>query len=331
MQKNGAIKFEKGIFVLSLDFELIWGTADLGIEHFRKACVIERQVVIDRLLRLFEEFEISATWAILGHLFLDKCESKKGQKHPEIVRPNFSWTKEDWFAHDPCGKEDENSIHLGKSLVEKIRNCKVPQEIGSHSFSHIVFGDEGCSRETAEAEIVESIKVAEEQGIKLKSFVFPRNEIGYLDVLKKYGFSSYRGVEPNWYEDRKVSEKVRRGFRLFDVIRAAAPPTVLPEKDETGMWNIAGSAMYFPMHGFRRHIPVSTRVKRTIKGINAAVAKKEIFHFWFHPTNMVDEMEKMFDGLRQILEYVEKMRNERKLEILTMGEVAESLNNPSQT
>lgn len=329
MSKNGQIKFDKGIFILSLDFELIWGTADLGLEHFRNACVIERQVVIDRLLQLFEEFDISATWAILGHLFLDKCEPQNGIKHPEIVRPNFDWIKEDWFAHDPGGTENEKSIHLGKSLVEKIRNCSVHQEIGSHSFSHIVFGDEDCSRETAETEITESIRVAEEQGINLKSFVFPRNEIGHLDLLKKFGFDCYRGVEPNWYENRSVSEKLRRGLRLFDVIRAATPPTILPQKDDTGMWNIAGSAMYFPMHGFRRHIPVSTRVKRAVKGINAAVAKKEIFHFWFHPTNMVDEMEKMFDGLRQILEYVAKLRDQGKLDVLTMGEVVDSLNKPS--
>lgn len=329
MSKDGQTKFDKGIFTLSLDFELIWGTADLGLEHFRKVCVIERQIVIDRLLQLFEEFDISATWAILGHLFLDKCEPQNGIKHPEIARPNFNWIKEDWFAHDPCGTENEKSIHLGKSLVEKIRNCRVHQEIGSHSFSHMVFGDAGCSRETAVTEISESIKAAEEQGIKLKSFVFPRNEIGYLDVLKNSGFDCYRGVEPNWYENRRISEKLRRGLRLFDVLRAATPPTVLPKKDESGLWNIPGSAMYFPMHGFRRHIPVSSRVKRTVKGINAAIAKKEIFHFWFHPTNMVDEMEKMFDGLRQILDYVASLRDQGKLEVLTMGEIVDSLNKPS--
>lgn len=325
MQKNGLIKFEKGIFVLSLDFELIWGTADLGLDHFKKACLIERQVVIDRLLQLFEKYEISATWAILGHLFLDKCELTNGEKHPEIARPDFDWTNEDWFAHDPCGVENDDSIHLGKSLVDKIRNCRVHQEIGSHSFSHIVFGDKGCSRETAENEINECVKLAAAQGIELKSFVFPRNEIGYLDVLKKFGFESYRGVEPNWYENRSVSESLRRGLRLFDVLRAATPPTVLPEKNEIGIWNIPGSAMYFPMHGFRRYIPVSRRVSRTIKGLNAAAEKKQIFHFWFHPTNMVDEMDKMFDGLETILKYVGKLRESSEIEVLTMGEVVKLL------
>lgn len=317
-----SVKFEKGIFTVSLDFELIWGTADLGLENFKSLCKIEREVVIDRLLELFEKYNFPATWAILGHLFLDKCEAN----HPEIARPNYSWTSEDWFAHDPGGIETAESIHLGKSLVEKIKNCAVPQEIGSHSFSHIVFGDAGCSQETAENEISECVKIADKQNIKLKSFVFPRNEVGYLDILQKYDFVCYRGVEPNWYEDRNVSEKLRRGMRLFDVLSAANPPVVLPEKTKEGLWNIPGSAMFFPMHGFRRHIPMSLRVKRCLKGLKSAANEKKIFHLWFHPTNMVDEMEKMFGGLEEILQYASNLRDQGDLEFLTMGQICETLN-----
>lgn len=317
----GNIIFEKGIFTLSLDFELIWGTADLGLENFKSLCKIEREIVIARLLELFEKYEFSATWAILGHLFLDKCSGG----HPEITRPNYSWTKEDWFAHDPGGVETDQSIHLGKSLVDKIRNCSIPQEIGSHSFSHIVFGDVGCSNKTAESEIAECVRLADEQGIKLKSFVFPRNEVGYLDVLRKYNFACYRGVEPNWYENRQISESLRRGLRLLDVLRAAAPPVVLPEKAKEGLWNIPGSAIFFPMHGFRRHIPMSLRVKRCLKGLKNAANEKKIFHLWFHPTNMVDEMEKMFAGLEEILQYASDLREQGRLDFLTMGQICESL------
>jgi hypothetical protein len=309
---------EKGIFTISLDFELIWGTADLGLDHFKKICLIERETVIERLLQLFEKYQFSATWAVLGHLFLDHCESN----HPEIVRSDFTWLKEDWFAHDPGGKEDEKSIHLGKSLVEKIRSCSVTQEIGSHSFSHMVLGDARCSPETAESELAECIKIAEKQGVHLTSFVFPRNEIGYLDILKRYGFTSFRGVEPNWYENRSVPEGIRRGLRLFDVLRAATPPTVMPELTREGLWNIPGSAMFFPMHGFRRRIPMSLRVKRAVKGLNAAAKRKEIFHLWFHPTNMVDELEKMFEGLEDILTHAADLQKKGDLEFLTMEQVS---------
>jgi peptidoglycan/xylan/chitin deacetylase (PgdA/CDA1 family) len=319
MSKEFSNNLDKGVFTLSLDFELIWGTADLGLENFKKLCLIERETVIDRLLELFEKYKFPATWAVLGHLFLDKCEAN----HPEIARSEFAWLKEDWFAHDPGGIEDENSIHLGKSLVEKIQNCAVPQEIGSHSFSHIVFGDAGCSPETAESEIAECVRIAEAQGVKLNSFVFPRNEIGYLEVLKKFGFTNFRGVEPNWYENRRVPEAVRRGLRLVDVLRAATPPTVLPEMTKAGLWNIAGSAMFFPMHGFRRHIPMNLRVKRAVKGLNLAAKRREIFHLWFHPTNLTDNLETMFEGLEKILIHAANLREKGDLEFLTMEQISE--------
>ena len=54
---------DRGVLTISLDLELIWGTLDLfGPERFRRACEIERAVVIDRLLDLFTEFDVQATW-----------------------------------------------------------------------------------------------------------------------------------------------------------------------------------------------------------------------------------------------------------------------------
>jgi peptidoglycan/xylan/chitin deacetylase (PgdA/CDA1 family) len=322
-----AVKFERGIFLLSLDFELIWGTADLDLPDFVRQCRLERRFAIDRLLDLFELHDIRATWAVLGHLFLSRCEPVGGRAHPEIVRPQFSWVKADWFWHDPGGAESDESIHLGRSLVDKIRSCAVRQEIGSHSFCHVIFGDPGCSRETAETDVAECVRIAQEQGLQLKSFVFPRNEIGYLDVLKKHGFSCYRGAEPHWYEHRTIPEMIRRGFRLFDVLRGASPPTVVPSVTESGLVNIPGSAMFFPMHGFRRHIPMSVRVKRCIKGLERAARRREIFHLWFHPTNMVAEMETMFSGLNEILTHVSQLRKAGVLDVMTMAEVSARFEN----
>jgi peptidoglycan/xylan/chitin deacetylase (PgdA/CDA1 family) len=310
---------ERGAFTISLDFELVWGTLDIfGPDEFSNVYKYEREHVIDRLLELFVEFEIPATWCILGHLFLDKCSSQNGLKHPEIVRPRHSWHPADWFDHDPCSDSKSSPIFYGRDLVEKIQACRIPQEIGSHSFSHVIFGDKGCSPETAESELAECVKLAREMNLELRSFVFPRNEVGHLDLVREAGFECYRGVEPNWYENRKYPHSFRRMMRLIDVLRAAEPPVVLPEKQENGLWNVPGSAMYFPMNGFRRFIPLSLRTKRAIKGINAAVSEKKIFHLWFHPTNMADEPEKMFSGLREILEYAESLRTSNMLEILPM-------------
>src|SRR6266542_1062459 len=83
VDKGDMKEFDRGVFTISLDLELIWGTLDLfGPARFRKACEQER-LLIDRLLELFVKFRVSATWCILGHLFLDRCEPDGGHKHPE--------------------------------------------------------------------------------------------------------------------------------------------------------------------------------------------------------------------------------------------------------
>ena len=324
LKTANAIELDRGVFTISIDFELIWGTRDLlGSSGFREACERERSIVIDRLLDLFVEFEVPATWCVLGHLFLDQCSVERGGKtHADLVRPQHSWHLEDWFNDDPASSEAEAPLFYGRSLVKKIQNCPVPQEIGCHSFSHAIFGDPGCSREAAESELIACITAARDLGIEMHSFAFPRNIVGHLDLLREFGFISYRGAEPQWYERDSFTPTQKRIGHLWDVITAATPPVVLPDQTESGLWNIPGSMIYFPMHGFRRYIPLSRRVKRAMKGLDSAVKQCRIFHLWFHPTNFADSMDSMFEGLRRILIFARSLREQDRLMFKSMGEIA---------
>jgi peptidoglycan/xylan/chitin deacetylase (PgdA/CDA1 family) len=314
----------RGIFTLSLDFELLWGTIDLyGTEGFRRACETERAVVIDRLLDLLAANGVRATWCIVGHLFLERCPGESPPRHPEIVRPRHAWFPEDWFERDPGGTEATQPLFLARSLVEKIRACRVPQEIGCHSFSHAIFGDPGCSRAAAQSEVLACVRAAAEMGIELRSFAFPRNSVGHLDVLRQFGFTCYRGPGPRWYESDDSPGMLRRLAHLADVLAAASPPTVLPELTEAGLWNIPGSMIYFPMHGLRRYIPVSRRVERARKGLEHAARRREVFHLWFHPTNLADGTDGLFSGLRDILGQASSMKESGALDIMSMAGIAE--------
>src|SRR5262249_26015979 len=168
------------------------------------------------------------------------------------------------------------------------------------------------------------VNVARKFGITMRSFAFPRNQVGHLDVLREYGFTCYRGPGPHWYEKPYLPKPVKRLAHLWDVLTAAQPPTVLPERTAEGLWNIPGSMIYFRMNGLRRFIPLSPRVKRAIKGLEAAVRQKRIFHLWFHPTNLVMETETMFAGLRAILDHACALRERGELAILPMAELAPS-------
>jgi peptidoglycan/xylan/chitin deacetylase (PgdA/CDA1 family) len=316
-------RLPRGVFTLSLDFELIWGTLDLfGPDRFREACRLERGVVFERLLGLLEEFEISATWCVLGHLLLDRCDSSGGPPHPEIVRPTHHWHPGDWFRHDPASDEARAPLFYGATLVERLRASRTPQEIGCHSFSHVIFGDRGCSRETARSEIAACVAAARPLGLELRSFAFPRNSVGHLDVLAEFGFRCYRGPSPTWFERRGSARPHERLGHLFDVLRAAEPPAVAPEPAAFGLINVPASMILFPMHGARRHIPVSRRIQRMQRGLEAAVRQRRVFHLWFHPTNLADEPELMFGALRTTLQQVRRLREQGALEVRTMGELA---------
>lgn len=314
---------DRGVFTLSLDFELIWGTlADYGPGGFERAVERERSEVFDRLLELLTEFEVPATWCVLGHLFLGSCSAVDGVKHPEIVPPG-GMSGNQWFTHDPCTDERRDPLYYGLSLVEKIRACAVPQELGGHSFSHTLFGDRLTMRETAASELAECRRLAAELGLELRSFAFPQNNVGHLDVLPEFGYTSYRGREPVWYE-RPRAGAVRRIGHLWDVLAARTPPVSEPIEALPGLWNLPGSMMYFPMHGLRRHLPVSWRVKRAVKGLDRAARERRIFHLWFHPTNLAVEPERMLAGLRSIFEHAAGLRRDGVIEFEPMSALAAS-------
>jgi peptidoglycan/xylan/chitin deacetylase (PgdA/CDA1 family) len=330
IEAGRVMNLDRGVFTISLDFEMIWGTQDLfGPERFRKACETERACVIDRLLDLLVEYELSATWFVVGHLMLDHCDAHSGLKHPEIVRPTHSWTSKDWFKHDPGGCEVDGSVFLGRSLVKKILACRLPQEIGCHTFSHTIFGDPGCSRASAVSELKACVWLADEMGIEMSSFAFPRNKVGHLDVLREYGFSCYRGPEPEAPMLGCSPDSIKRVANLWKVLVASEPPVGLPEKTESGLWMIPGSMVYFPMHGLRRYIPVRARTRRAIKGLNAAVRQKRIFHLWFHPTNLAEETERMFAGLRRIFDHASLLRVRGQLDVFSMGSLLQASGMPA--
>jgi peptidoglycan/xylan/chitin deacetylase (PgdA/CDA1 family) len=323
-----AARLPRAVFTLSLDFELIWGALDLfGPDAFREACLAERAHVVDRLLALLAELDVRASWLVAGHLLLERCQPVGGVKHPEVVRPTHAWSRGDWFADDPGGDESSAPLFFARSLVERIRQCRVPQEIGGHSFSHVIYGDAGCSRATAESDLDALVAAAEGVGLTLRSFSFPRNRVGHADALAPRGFRTFRTPEPAWWATH--SGAAHRLGHLADVLLAREPPVVLPIRRPDGLVEVPGSMIYFPAHGLRRFLPLSLRVRRAQRGLRAAVREGRVFHLWTHPTNLADETEAMFGGLRRILEDMAELRSRGLMEVRTLGELLPPGEDPS--
>src|SRR5215472_13914167 len=59
-----------GALVISLDFELHWGVRDsASLDENERARLLSARRIVPRMLDLFEEFSIHATWATVGLLF----------------------------------------------------------------------------------------------------------------------------------------------------------------------------------------------------------------------------------------------------------------------
>ena len=312
--------------MLSIDTEMAWGMVHRhGVKENERAYARTREAV-DGLLELLDKYEIRATWAMVGHLMLRSCAPEGGVKHPDVARPDYSWFAEDWFEQDPASGVDDAPFWYGPDILEQIRACRVPQEIGSHSFSHITVGDPGYSREAFATELAKCNELAAERGLELKSFVYPRNIVGHTDVLAEFGFTSYRGDAPCWY-DGYGHFAWRIGHKI-DNFLPHSPPVVLPVK-EGGVWNIPAS-YYYPhseprWNDWGRLMPLWLRTRKIIRGVRKAQKQQRIFHLWFHPYNIASNPERLLKGLDRVLSNVAEQKAAGALDVLSMGDLAEQL------
>jgi peptidoglycan/xylan/chitin deacetylase (PgdA/CDA1 family) len=317
---------QKGAFVISIDTELAWGMVHRrGVEENAYAYARTREAV-GALLRLMERYEIRATWAVVGHLMLESCSPVNGVKHPEVPRPSYSWFEGDWFDQDPATDRAKDPFWYGPEIVDMISGCKVPQEIGCHTFSHMLVGDPGYSAETMRADLSLCRQLARARGLDLKSFVYPRNLVGHLNVLEEFGYESYRGPAPCWYD--RMSGWPWRIAHKVDNFLPVAPPIVFPSR-RGGLWDIPAS-YYYPhstprLGDWGRWLPVWTRVAKSRRALRKAAAQRGVFHIWFHPFNIAADMPRLLRGLEGIFTGVSRLRDKGVLDNLTMGDVVAQL------
>lgn len=313
-----------GTFVLSLDKELVWGSFDHTSDETFARQNPDTRGMCRRLLDLLDEYEIPATWAVVGHLFLRSCErGADGRPHPEIVRPRHAFYKgEDWLERDPCSNREHAPLWYGDDILDDILARRTRHEIGCHSFTHMVYGDPGCSREAAASDLDACMSAAKARGISLKSFIFPRNVEGHHEELRKRGFTSYRGEDPTWFN--RLHGPARRLGHLSDQFLGVAPPLVTAYEASPGLVNIPGSMCLLHRSGIRRYVSPEASIHKGVVGARAAGATGKIFHLWFHPFNLASS-DVLFDVLRGMFAEVAAERARGRLVVKTMNQIAEDV------
>jgi hypothetical protein len=172
----------RGTVTLSLDFEMAWGWqySRRASQHAVELGLHEREQV-PRLLTVFGEFGIPATWATVGHLFLEKCaRGTQGLAHQQMSRLShfenqwWQFNEGDWYQFDPCSDVNRDPAWYARDLVERILNSHVKHEVACHTFSHAGFGD-FCLEDVAASELDACAHVMAPFGLAPSTLVFPGN------------------------------------------------------------------------------------------------------------------------------------------------------------
>lgn len=302
--------------VISLDLELSWGSFDHAHgDALLKMARWTHDVGVPNLLGHLTRNNLSASWAIVGAMM--------GSSLPDVGRlpeVRFAHFPKPWFDYAPkTGDESSHPEWFGASLVRMIREAQPPQEIGFHSFSHVIFGWPGMTRERAIGEYEFCARIAREHGFSPDSFVFPRNSVAYLAELHAAGFTCFRDVDrlPFRFRNQKFTSMAAVLADFF----GASPQLVEPSVKE-GLVAIPGSLMVRYAGGWRRFIPDSGRLRRLRKGLDQACRTGGIFHVWFHPENLYAESPRVENVVAQFLkELSDRVRN-GDVRCLTMGQLA---------
>ena len=311
----------KGIFTISLDFELFWGVRDhRTLENYGEN-IRNVHHVVPRLLELFSKYNVHCTWATVGFLFFN--EKKEMMSYLPVQRPTYE--KKDY---DPYPYLEQNELekiyHFAPALIEQIR--RIPgQEIGTHTFSHFYTLEKNTTIGQFQSDLRAAIAIAKEKGIEIKSIVFPRNQYSdeHIKACLEEGIKIYRGnalsgvYKPTSRENEKL---FRKGTRFADAYinitghHCHAIPAV------SEIINLPASRFLRPYDPKFKMFD-RLKLRRIKQGIKFAAKHGLIYHLWWHPHNFGKYMNENFKFLEQVLEYYHQLNLEGKIESQNMLEI----------
>jgi len=321
-----------GALVISLDFELMWGVHDRtsGASYERNIRGVREAV--PRILELFSQYDVHATWSTVGFLFYSDKSSLLADL-PDML-PSYKDVRLNPYLYmqsnlGEVGPSDR--YHFAPDLIQQI--VQTPgQRVGTHTFSHYYCLAEGQSTDTFQADLRAALRIAERTGIRIESIVFPRNQVmpEYVEICKQLGVRSYRGNPPVWmyrHTEDETDSLAKRMARLLDAYLPLTSPVTLSwsEVNEGGMSNVRASRFLRPYSDKLRWLD-RLRLRRIQSELTLAAKREQIYHLWWHPHNFGINLEQNLHFLQQILEHVRTLRTQHGMVSMNMEEVRNYVN-----
>ncbi len=320
------ILLKKPLFVISLDFEKMWGVFDKRTIHSYGENVSNVELVIDRLLALFQKYDIHCTWATVGMLFHYDIKSCKN-KLP-IVIPKYKNNK--LSSYNNLNEISSNNFVIYYSGIASIKKISlVPnQEIATHTYSHFYCLEEGSSVDAFSKDLEMSVNISKENGFETKSIVFPRNQYdkSFLEICSKMGIKAYRGTESSWVQRSRNQNELKiihRVIRFIDSYLNLTGPNIYKRLETNNQQLINIPASFF-LRPFNHKLSCfeSLKIRRLKNSMLRAAREGSLFHLWWHPHNFGKNLEENMIQLESILIYYSELKYEYGMLSKTMNEVA---------
>jgi peptidoglycan/xylan/chitin deacetylase (PgdA/CDA1 family) len=330
-----------GTFVISLDFELYWGMFDKVTLAQYGENVAGVHTALPKLLTLFTEYEIHATWATVGMLMADCEQTLKAHLPSTDLHPQYDDMRVSAYEYLRTHSPLENKYHFGPHLVELI--LKTPQqELGSHTFSHY-YAQDGVKNGKAvfQTDCEAFKKISARFGVPITSIVFPRNQVtsDALEVCRDKGFTAYRGTPRHFLYTGKAEAKqtnpVLRALRLLDTylnlsgyhtysidrirgtnssVNRTISSTPKPLVNVQGSW-------FLRPYNHRLRLLERLKIRRIKNAMTYAAKNGEVYHLWWHPHNFGINQDQNFKNLKEILEHYKYLQKKYGIESKNMREV----------
>lgn len=298
---------DRAVFILSFDCEGKWGFADCpgALASVSSAALLG---AYRELVDLLGRHRIPATFAFVTSFVLT----------PEEARAHAPWfaaipyRNGDWAA--PFRAALARGALDGWLCPEALEVVAADRrhEIAAHGFSHVPLTERLIDVDTFEREMDRLRTVEQRRGLCSRTFIYPRNLVGFAERLAAWGFVAYR-------PPLRLESLGGGGRRLLAEFDPFEPP-----QGHGG----PGQPLRLPpgrflnhRAGLRRLVPRAVTLAKVRRMLDRAVRARQAVHLYSHPHNFLTGRRQL-DLLADLLADVRTRADAGKLVVMTQLQYA---------
>lgn len=295
-----------GAFVISLDFELMWGVRDhRSVAEYGDAVLGVRQA-LPQMIDRFRTHGLRASWAAVGFLFA-KDRAELLDFVPEVLPDYGHATLSPYdFLRTGLGQDErDDPYHFGWSMLDRVAQTD-GQDIGTHTHCHYYCLEPGQSAAAFAADAQAAAALAGTKGHRLQSLVFPRNQMtpDHVKIAARHGVTVWRGNPQSWAYLPRSGEDNSKPVRAVRLLDGALPLVggldFAAAEQQHGITNVPASRFLRPwspkMAGYMR-----LHVRRIKAEMTRAAKTGRNYHLWWHPHNFGRHTEANIAQMEDIL------------------------------